>query len=56
MLSTLKRRTHPSDQGLTGHDQDEEERKERRRSSPAEIETIERCGFTHPVLAMPGGF
>jgi len=56
MLSTIKRRTHPSDQGPTGYDQEEEERKERRRSSPGEIEQRERSGFTHPVLAMPGGF
>lgn len=56
MLSTLKRRTHPSEEGLRGHGQDEEDRKERRRSSPAEMQPTERSGFTHPVLSIPGGF
>jgi hypothetical protein len=56
MLSTLKRRTHPSDEGPRGHCRDEEDRKERRRSSPAEMESTERSGFTHPVLSIPGGF
>ena len=56
MLSTLKRRIHPSEDGLTGHGQEEEDRKERRRSSPAEMQPTERSGFMHPVLSMPGGF
>jgi len=56
MLSTLSRRMHPSEQGLTGHDQKGEERKERRRSSPAEMPPTERSGFTHPALSWPGGF
>jgi hypothetical protein len=56
MLSTLKRRTHPSEEGLREHGQDEEDRKERRRSSPAEMQPTKRSGFTHPVLSIPGGF
>jgi hypothetical protein len=55
MLSTLRRRVHPSEQGLIVHDQGEE-RKGRRRSSPAEMQPTERSGFRHPVLSMPGGF
>lgn len=56
MLSTLKRRTHPSEEGPRGHGQDEEDRMERRRSSPAEMQPTGRSGFTHPVLSIPGGF
>jgi hypothetical protein len=56
MVSTLKRRVHSSNEGLTGYDQKQEGRKERRRSSPAEMQLRERSGFKHPVLSMPGGF
>jgi len=56
MLSTLKRRMHPSEEGLTGYDLEEEGRKERRRSAPAEMEPRGRSGFMHPVFDMPGGF
>lgn len=35
---------------------DEEERKQRRNSAPAELPAKCRIGFVHPVLAMPGGF
>jgi len=53
MLSTLKRRTYPSEDGLTGYD---EQKERRRRSSPAELPMRQRSGFDHPVLSIPGGF
>lgn len=55
MMSTLRRRGLPSDHGLNGHDE-EEERKFRRHSAPAEFSKKPRTGFEHPVLSMPGGF
>ncbi|KAJ7462661.1 hypothetical protein B0H11DRAFT_89327 [Mycena galericulata] len=58
MLSTLRKRTRPSENGLfTGRvDDDILERKWKRRSAPAELSPRARSGFEHPVLAMPGGF
>jgi hypothetical protein len=56
MLSTLKRRTYPSEEGLTGYDPEDEKRERRRRSSPAELPTKQRSGFEHPILSIPGGF
>lgn len=56
MLSTLRRRVAPSDHGLNGHDDDLEDRKSRRHSAPAELNSQPRRGFEHPVLLMPGGF
>jgi len=57
MLSTLKRRSsHPSSDGLTGYDQEDDQKERRRRSSPAELPKTKRLGFEHPVLSIPGGF
>jgi hypothetical protein len=59
MLSTLRKRTRPSENGLVSdcltHD-DTLDRKWKRRSAPAELGPRARSGFEHPVLAMPGGF
>ncbi|KAF8213336.1 hypothetical protein K438DRAFT_1956738 [Mycena galopus ATCC 62051] len=58
MLSTLRKRTRPSENGLSDglkHD-DTLDRKWKRRSAPAELSPRARTGFAHPVLAMPGGF
>ncbi|KAK7064453.1 hypothetical protein R3P38DRAFT_2824642 [Favolaschia claudopus] len=59
MLSTLRRRTRPSENGMVSdglmHD-DTLDRKWKRRSAPAELSPRARSGFEHPVLAMPGGF
>jgi len=60
MLSTIRRRTVSSSQGITGHDMDDiEGRKARlkRHSAPAELMAVgSRMGFEHPALTMPGGF
>jgi hypothetical protein len=59
MLSTIKRRMLPSELGMTGRDPQppqEEDRRLKRRSAPAELQTRLRCGFQHPVLSLPGGF
>jgi len=63
MLSTLRRRTVPSDLGLNGRDNDTfgevtEDRKYRRQSAPADLDLLHRprAGFEHPVLSFPGGF
>lgn len=57
MLSTLGRRTLPSEHGMTGHDKEEgDEYKWRRNSAPANLPQRGRSGFEHPVLCMPGGF
>jgi hypothetical protein len=58
MLSTLRKRTRPSENGLSdglSHD-DPIDRKWKRRSAPAELGPRARSGFAHPVLSMPGGF
>jgi hypothetical protein len=59
MLSTLRKRTRPSENGRVSeglmHD-DTLDRKWKRRSAPAELSPRARSGFEHPVLAMPGGF
>jgi len=59
MLSTLRKRTRPSENGMLSdgpmHD-DTLDRKWKRRSAPAELSPRARSGFAHPVLAMPGGF
>ncbi|KAJ7357091.1 hypothetical protein DFH08DRAFT_771514 [Mycena albidolilacea] len=58
MLSTLRKRTRPSENGLPdglSHD-DPIDRKWKRRSAPAELSPRARSGFAHPVLSMPGGF
>lgn len=50
MLSTLRRRTSPSEQVQVQH-------KWRRHSAPAELTPLHaRIGFEHPVFALPGGF
>lgn len=57
MLSTIRRRTFPSEHGLTGRDlEDAEDRKWKRNSCPPEIPPQGRSGFDHPVLSIPGGF
>jgi len=56
MVSTLRRRTIPSDLGITGHETDERKAKWKRHSAPAELTSDQRSGFEHPVLALPGGF
>lgn len=35
---------------------DEDEKHRRRNSAPAELPKVDRIGFMHPVLALPGGF
>ncbi|TFY80417.1 hypothetical protein EWM64_g3591 [Hericium alpestre] len=57
MVSMLKRRmlsADGSEHGTNGHE--EMDKKAKRHSAPAEMVKRERCGFRHPVLAMPGGF
>ncbi|KAF5368342.1 hypothetical protein D9758_002420 [Tetrapyrgos nigripes] len=57
MLSTIRRRMLPSDDGLNGHDLEiPDQRKWKRRSAPAEFSPRPRSGFEHPVLSIPGGF
>ncbi|EGO03795.1 hypothetical protein SERLA73DRAFT_175445 [Serpula lacrymans var. lacrymans S7.3] len=54
MLSTIRRRSPPPCGEMDRND--EEERKVRRHSSPAELPKRTRLGFEHAVLALPGGF
>jgi hypothetical protein len=57
MMSKLKRRTAgQSADGLNGHIVDEDERRLRRISAPAELPKRERTGFEHPILSHPGAF
>ncbi|KAJ7130087.1 hypothetical protein C8R43DRAFT_896310 [Mycena crocata] len=58
MLSTLRKRTRPSENGMPDGSKDDSilDRKWKRRSAPAELSPRARSGFEHPVLAMPGGF
>jgi len=58
MVSKLKRRTAgvASAEGLNGRIVDEDERRLRRISAPAELPMRERDGFAHPVLTLPGAF
>ena len=58
MMSKLKRRVSglPSADGVDGRIVDEDERRARRVSAPAELPKRERDGFAHLVLALPGAF
>jgi hypothetical protein len=58
MMSKLKRRLSglPSADGVGGCGVDEDERRARRVSAPAELPKRERDGFAHLVLALPGAF
>lgn len=61
MLFALRRRvlpSLPSDRGLNGYDGERvtDDRRIRRQSAPAEMLTLPRGGFEHPVLSLPGGF
>jgi hypothetical protein len=58
MMSKLKRRTSgiPSTNDLGGRAADDDERRVRRISAPAELPRRERDGFVHPILALPGAF
>jgi len=58
MMSKLKRRVSglPSADGMGGCGVDEDERRARRVSAPAELPKRERDGFAHLVLALPGAF
>ncbi|KAJ7042518.1 hypothetical protein C8F04DRAFT_80363 [Mycena alexandri] len=60
MLSTLRKRTRPSENGRLSEgpmQNDVLDRKHwKRRSAPAELSPRARSGFEHPVFAMPGGF
>jgi hypothetical protein len=58
MMSKLKRRVSglPSADGVGGCGADEDERRARRISAPAELPKRERDGFAHLVLALPGAF
>lgn len=57
MLSTLRRRTLPTEISLSAQELDSEERKWRRHSAPADLTPCKpRSGFEHPVLLLPGGF
>jgi len=58
MMSKLKRRTSgiASADDMGGHGADDEERRARRISAPAELPKRERSGFAHPILALPGAF
>ncbi|KAI5122349.1 hypothetical protein M0805_004107 [Coniferiporia weirii] len=42
--------------GYPGRGCDEDEKSRRRISAPAEMQRVERVGFTHPVLVLPGAF
>ncbi|KAI9512864.1 hypothetical protein F5148DRAFT_1273481 [Russula earlei] len=53
MMLKLKRRTSKL---AAGRSSDEDERRARRVSAPAELSKRERNGFAHPVLALPGAF
>ena len=58
MMSKLRRRVTglPSADGVGGCGVDEDERRARRISAPAELPKRERNGFAHLVLALPGAF
>lgn len=60
MLSALRRRVAPSDDGLNGHEPPQSAHNRdvrwKRRSAPGEIAPRPRTGFEHPVLSLPGGF
>jgi hypothetical protein len=58
MMSKLKRRVSglPSADGVGGCGVDEDERRARRVSAPAELPKRERDGFAHLILALPGAF
>lgn len=58
MLSTLRRRTSPSEQNLyPRRDESQLQHKWKRHSAPADLMPLHaRIGFEHPVLALPGGF
>ncbi|KAI0304759.1 hypothetical protein BC826DRAFT_1088955 [Russula brevipes] len=58
MMSKLKRRTSvlPSADDAGSRSMDEDERRARRISAPAELPKRERGGFAHPILALPGAF
>lgn len=58
MMSKLKRRTSgiPSADAVGGRGVDDDERRARRISAPAELPKRERDGFAHPILALPGAF
>ena len=58
MMSKLKRRLSglPSVGDVGGCNADEDERRARRISAPAELPKRERDGFAHLVLALPGAF
>jgi hypothetical protein len=58
MMSKLRRRLSglPSADGVGGCIADEDERRARRISAPAELPKRERDGFAHLVLALPGAF
>ena len=58
MMSKLRRRVSglPSADGVGGCSVDEDERRARRVSAPAELPKRERDGFAHLVLALPGAF
>ena len=58
MMSKLKRRLSglPSAGDMGGCGVDEDERRARRISAPAELPKRERDGFAHLVLALPGAF
>jgi hypothetical protein len=58
MMSKLKRRTSgvPFTDYVGGRGADEDERRARRISAPAELPKRQRDGFAHPILALPGAF
>ncbi|KAJ3809663.1 hypothetical protein F5876DRAFT_89327 [Lentinula aff. lateritia] len=60
MLSTLRRRVIPSDDGaLQGHESAPKpllDRRWKRHSAPADIAPRPRAGFEHPVLSIKGAF
>lgn len=59
MLSTLRRRVAPSDDGVLINEPVERpvlDRRWKRHSAPAEIVPRPRTGFEHPVLALKGAF
>jgi hypothetical protein len=60
MLSTLRRRVAPSDDGVNGHEPPQptlgRDQRWKRRSAPGEIAPRPRTGFEHPVISLPGGF
>jgi hypothetical protein len=58
MLSTLRRRTSPSEQNLNlRSDEGQPQHKWRRHSAPPDLMPLRaRIGFEHPVLTLPGGF